>query len=243
MTKDLCELAKATVAELLAKTGHQLTLDDFGDIAELDALARRVERPDDPRAFDLLRIPVQVPGTSITLRPVSIARAEWMRRHVARLFADDVLQYAAMCYALSVADSRHLFVRTDDEHRAAVADLVASIDVAPTELVACMERVMRFDDGGEQGEGGGDPAHIYGPLIASLAREYNGTPDYWLHDANLDTVEAMLDDLWRRQDSELATAAAQAGAKHSSSLWREAIGHMRTKEIEIKRKWSGDDGQ
>ncbi len=234
-TTNLCELAQQTIQPIIDRTGHALSLDDFADVAELNEVAKRVMNPNDPRAFRLLMRPVPVGETGILLHPATISRVLWIHDHASKLFPDDVMQYGAIAFALSVDDPRDLFTMDEADIREGVKAVVETLNATPAELVSAMEQVMRVSSG--EGGGDSDPEYVYGPIVAALVREYGATHDYWMHTASMEVVESTLDDLQRRNESEQEQAASAAGSTHFARAYLDSMAELRVHETALESKW------
>jgi len=235
-TKNLCELAQQTIQPILESTGHELSLADFDDVAALNEVAYKVMHPNDPRAFRLLMRAVPVGETGISLHPATISRVLWIHEYAPKMFVDDVMQYGAMVYALSVKDPRDLFDADADDIAEEVGEIVQKMDVSPAELVTVMGQVMRMTGEGS-GDDDADPEYVYGPIVAALVREYAGSHEYWLHDASMDVVESTLDDMQRRNEAENESSAAAAGSKHFARAYLDSMAELRVHQAELQEKW------
>jgi len=237
-TPKICELAKEAITRILTATKHQLSLDDFDDIAQLNEVARRAMTPNEPHAYRLLARPAEVGTTGILLHPSTISRAWWISDHAHRLFPEEVRLLAAVVYALKVEDPRVLYSLSDSELISEVMEVVKLLDVMPSELLATMEKVLDIPGATGEGDGAGaEPSMIYGPVIAALLREYGGTPDLWLHDTGLETIKTLLEDLRVKVESDNEQVAASAGHKHFARLYLDSMAALRDKEAELMVKW------
>lgn len=223
---------------MLRETGHALSLDDADDVAELDRLAQAVCDPSSGIDSALNDHPVYV--RDIPVFPLTLAHLVYIDEGADALRLDDSMRGVFpvwVCTQSEIADEHWRadimagVVRTwARKCRWTEGDIQAVINLRLRRLV---EAAGTREAKGQVGEGA---------LVAMLAREYGGDPDYWLHRAPISVIEACVAD-WNRQQE------AQASAYRRSSAGRgvavppapspkiKALRAMRECAERIEAKW------
>lgn len=197
--RQLSPLAQDRLAQLLTETGHALTLDDHSHIVRLDELARAVLDPCDDVVDSILNHPVLC--GNVTLKKPSIGKLLWYDEYVVEWFSDrpDV---AELVFAYLLASSN------DEGSTDELVDLKTTekivfkwakmLTATEAEFAEAMARVYPHaeNEDGERGESSQE-----GALMALLAREYGHTPAWWLWEAPISLVNAMLADYVARNEA------------------------------------------
>lgn len=206
----LCLLTEQTVKKLLTETGHVLSLNDVPAIAALDRVAARIEQPDEPEERDILSLPVR--AGNVLLYKLSLGAAAWIEERAAKWFEDKPV-FGDLAVAFASAHSKEPEVLQAIIERSEAVNSITkwkrTIGCDYESLMNGVQKILPEVD--DTTNTGGKAA--YGPIIAMLQREYGATPDYWLWDADPDTIESMLDDMEIRaevEDKALREMAAKA---------------------------------
>ncbi len=193
--------AKRRIAELIARTGHVLTVEDFDDLAAIDKLASKLTSAADPDNESLIARPVYI-GTH-AVYPLTIAHS-LLAEEVMAAAGDD--QGVALLWVTTLPEvtDKHWDMRGS---RKAWRKWARRCRWTQADAEHVME--MRYGHATEGGESGNPD---YGALVAMLCHEYGNTPEYWIYSAPISVVESMVDDFNARQDA-LSKSASKAGGK------------------------------
>lgn len=253
--KKLCPLALEKLAELLKQTGHSLTLDDLDAVARVNELAQAVSGCEDPDEQSLINHPV--PCGNVTLRKPSAGKLFWFGEVASDWFRHNP-ELADLCFAYLLSlpnDEQQLDGLLDRESATAIVSRWAKkLTATEAEFARAIARVYPESDGSEDGD---DHEPIsQGPLFALLAKEYGRDPAWWLWDAPINMVRAMLDDYTARIDAE---HDAQRRASGGGGGWRKggsakpsappATPRMKNQKRlreycnALRKRWSENDGR
>ncbi len=214
MSKELTRLTREAVARLVAETGHVLEIDDFAEIAALDALARLILNPEDQDELDLLAFPVRVGRT--WLYPITLGGSLWLEERAQGWFADLPL-FADLSVAFLLAHGRTPEVLEEITDRPAAMKAIKKwrrgLGCTYKELMAGVTQALPdVDDDAPDGD---NERAKYGPIIALLCREYGGTPEHWMWTESTQRVTALINEHRRRIEDEAEAdykAAQKSGA-------------------------------
>jgi len=212
-------LTRETVSELLDRTGHALRVDDFDALMRLNQLAEAVTRPADRAEQDVLNLPV--PCGRATLRRPSLAKCFWYERRACVWFrGDPLLLNLALGYICAIENTEDaLYALAGPEAtQAALEAFAASLTCSEAEYEAAKALVLPEPSEDDDG----DPVD-YGPTARLLSKVCGGTPQYWMHEADIGFIRAMLDDY-----------AAEVQAEHNSRRRSSIRGQGKRKGGSIK---------
>ena len=234
-------MTKQAIQKLLKETTHQLTLDDFDLLDELDELANgfygtsKTERR-------LLNQPFELCG--ILFYPLTVAKSLWYAEKVAEWELSEVQQEGLLFWLLSVPNSAEQLDIYSDPKKTdkAVKRLSRRLHCAPDEMSAVYAKCV-----GVTGSGGSDDVVDYGGMVASLIREYCGTPDQWLYETPIEKISDLFRAFSERvmaENEANRTSQAKQGKAVAPAPTRklQALSEFRLKVAEIKKLWS-EDGQ
>lgn len=234
-------MTKQAVQKLLTETNHQLTLDDFDLIDELDTLAKgfsgtsKIERR-------LLNQPFELCG--VLFFPLTVAKSLWYAEKVAEWELSSVEQEGLLFWLLSLPNASESLDLYSDPQLAnkAVKKLSRRLHCTSTELNTVYGKcVGNTSSSGDDSDEDVD----YGGMVSSLLREYGGNPDQWLYETPIDTISDLFracsekalaeNEQQRKTASKGGTAVAPPPTKKL-----EALSHFRKKVNAIKLAWSQD---
>lgn len=234
------QLAEETLAQLLQETGHSIQPSDLRDLLELADICNRIQNPEEHTPYDLLRLPVPLGDTGMHLRPVTIARSAWVAQY-ADTWPDELCEYAAVVYALSVDDSESLYTKPQSHHLKFVKAIGPKLDLPEGELERVLDKVMPPVEEGHDNQYE-DIAASYGPLVAALCRMYSNTPHYYLHECPVETVQSLVEEMFRSKQDEAFQTASASGKVTTHPVKMQAQVQLRDKRKALLEKWSDADG-
>lgn len=199
-SRNLNPVAREKCAELLAETGHQLTIDDHAHIARLSQLADRVTGAEDQAEQDLLDMPVPC-GNAVLSKP-NMGKLYWFNECAVRWFHDEpAMREFIFLYLLATPNEKADVQALNDRETTAltVGKWAKGLTATEREVETALARVYPAQDQDEDGDG--DPVQ-QGPLFALLAKEYGRDPDWWMWEPSVGMVQAMLADYTARVEAE-----------------------------------------
>ncbi len=204
---------KRVIKSLVDATGHQLQLEDFSEIAQINELQWDIADPRSDENEGLLALPTR--AGNVVLHPLTLGRAKWLDDVGLPWFkADPYLAEMMLGFVLSrrvdLDEMWRLDTRKDCKREVIrwfkKADCTfAELNVAVVKMVGANE-----DDAEEQEDAEHKPAD-YGPLIGMLCREYGQSPRYWLWDAAAGEVNTLANEYVCRVEAEEEAARTAAG--------------------------------
>lgn len=240
-------LAKTKCAELLQKTKHRLTIEDYEHICTLNGLVEKVVGVDEAtrRIVNL-----QVRCGNLMMGKPSVGKLFWFNEYALDWFKGDT----ALCDLIFA----YLLATPNDD--SIVRDL-CDAEATRTKIFAWAKGITATQDDFETAiarvypvESSGDGDGDCGPLFALLSREYGQSPDYWMWIADKSTVETMIDDYVRRVESEAAAlrkAKSPGGSFYGGSAKPIApsitpkmrhIHNLRKYLSALEKRWSANVG-
>jgi hypothetical protein len=203
---ELTPWTRQTVEDLLARTRHTLTLDDWPLVAALNDADRELADPTTADNAALLRRPVWIRGTACW--PMTIGLAEWLNDVVVPWFRHDEHKLGlAMAWTLTIERPHEVLSTFEgpEEMWRTVRTWARACRWTDTDFEHVLQRWFPQSTPDAKNEGPG-------PLVGLLAREYRMEPDYILNQAGEGLIETLVNDWTRRQDIE-ARAASRARGK------------------------------
>jgi len=193
MTRKLEKITEDAVKKLLDETGHQLTLTDFEDIYKLNEIGRRIANPEEIEAWDLLNMPVWA-GKVKLYRP-SLGVILWISDVAAVWFASNpVLLDVSIAYACSrecIEDELRSF-RDAREAKKAVKKWWRRCRCSYVEMEEALIKLLNLDDSGPVVEEKESISLDYGPVVATLIKEFGGSQADWVWNKPIDEVNSMV---------------------------------------------------
>lgn len=197
--------------DMMQRTGHALTVEDFDDIRELDDLARKVADPADGVDSPLTSHVVFVRG--VPVYPLTLAHLQFLDESRERLGDDDAAMAAVALWVATlpeIADELY----NDANAGKAFRDWSRRCRWTEADMQTVMAlryaRLFNQAAGSDGSDGGGSTS----ALIGMLCREYGETPRHWMHDASVDLIEALVADYTRTQQAQAqAYNRTRAGSK------------------------------
>lgn len=180
-------MARQEIQKLLSQTGHSLTIDDFDVICKLDELAELVTNPKgDSSSFP--KSPVRLCKYLISSPTISIT--QWYNECAVEWWGSSGFCDLALGYSLQVTiTSDWLWQQDKKTLEREIRKFARGLDCTPAEYEEVIKSVLpSVEDNGDD-----DKDSSYGPLISLLCKEYSGSPDYWIKEAKIDTIQALVD--------------------------------------------------
>lgn len=235
------------VQKLLDETGYALQLDDLSDIIELNDLAKRVTGPDG--AYDdIYNWPIKC--ANLLLRPLSLGKLSWYNNRALAWFDDDTETLSTvLAFLMSIENTEQAIwdLSSPEQAKEAIETWEQTVEASPVQLAYAVDKVIGKRTSSTQK---GDLADNYGPMISLLCREYGETPRYWMYEADLAVINAMMADYTNRLNQQMKqnqkiskgkTANRQA-QKPIVTPSMEATLQFRKKLLELKEKWGAGHG-
>ena len=229
------ELTKRTVQKLLTETDHVLVVEDFDCLERLDKLACKVTDPTESENAQILAAPYYVGG--IAIKPITIGTAKYIDTVLRDMCAEDEDLFAiALGWAMT---------KPSTELWNLWCDQVAAIKEINSFWNGCQWRTDEMEGlllWAFNTDADGNGVTDYGAVVGLLCREYNATPDYWLHEASAAMVSTMLNDWSKRQEEEKDQARKQAAKNHTHinvgiTLKGIAMHKFNMAEVELRAQW------
>ncbi|HMO52305.1 MAG TPA: hypothetical protein PKE26_11885 [Kiritimatiellia bacterium] len=236
-------LARRVVDRVIAQGGKLDALEHFGDLAELDRLAREMSNPPIAAELDLLDAPVVVDG--VALRRLSWAAREWLADSAYGWWADDPATLD-LAYAWAMAHARNKRALQAVRHNPAearrivrewAADTTANYDAI---LAAC--RFLSPKPKPRQERKADEPDPGVGPILLTLLTETNHPLDYWIFEAPAELVEetlARIHENWRADTARLARALGKDVAPYVSKWHLAATRRFNDAAAAFEKKLTG----
>lgn len=199
-------MAIQKIKELLSQTGHELSLEDFDVVAELDRRGDAVTNPSGDET-DVFSIPVRL-GKYLLCSP-TISKMTWYNECALKWWEDsDVADYALGYMLQPHIKGSWLYRQTKKFTEHQVMVYARGLNVSPQAYEEAIQAVIGV------GDGDGNNQDLYGPLIAFLTKEYHATPKYWADEADVDLIGALMKD---HMDG-VATQNAQASKQSKVAI-------------------------
>ncbi len=231
-------LTKKTMKEILNRTSHAITVDDFDLISELDELACEVAQVSKLHRR-LLREPFELCG--ILFYPLTVAKSLWFNEKIIEWEVQPVHHEPFLFWLMSLPNEQGVFDQFCKRKQAdrAIRRFSRRLTCSPDEIAETYQKCI-----GSSGGGSGRDVD-YGGMIAVLLREYGGTPDQWLCEEPIPRISDLLRAYSERVNRENAANSDVAnGAKQVvSQQTLEALHNLREKRNEIIKLWTEDDGK
>lgn len=195
MPASLHILARRVVERVRAAGATVDPVEHFGEIAELDRLARAIDAPPIATELDLLDAPIVV--DDVELRRLSWAAREWLATDAYDWWRNDAGQLdLAYAWAMAHARDKAALQRVRQGERAARAELSrwARGTTANYDAIMAACRYLSPKSTGEKANSQRDTddrSHI-GPVLLTLLTETHHPLDYWIFEAPAELVEATL---------------------------------------------------
>ena len=231
--------ARQFLAELLKKSDHTLSLDDFDDILRLHVAAEEVREPGSNHV-EWSNLPMLTCGPPL-FQP-TFAAIEWLEVYALEWYGNDVVKSdIATAYACHMARVPDIFAELTDKR---VTDKTLKafrrrLGVNHTQLRKALEQLLGTPKQVSEHEG---QQLRFGPLVALLCREYGASPDYWINDAPISLCMSMLDDYDARMRAEWKAMQKASKGKCGPpppppAPLAEALKNRRGIEVDIENKW------
>ena len=211
-------LAAASLQRLIDEGIPLDPLADFGAIAEINDLAEAATRPRPSIVTDaILDAPVVCGG--VRFRALTIAAHLWLRDVATpALEDDDYLCGLAIPFAMANRDALDELNEASDIRRAVKRwGRKACCRITDAQLAGVFRHFgIELEESSipDDAEDRQDISEQYGNVLALLIREYGGDPNYWIFDANPQTVDVCLRDVMLKAHYEAEdhrTSAAKGG--------------------------------
>ncbi len=195
MPSSLHILAARVVKRVTDAGGAVDPVEHFGELAELDRLARAIDAPPVATELDLLDAPICV--EDVELRRLSWAAREWLATDAFTWWKDDPGQLdLAYAWAMVHARDKAALQYVRQGERAALQMILAWARSTTANYDAIMAacRYLTPKTTGEKPKTAADPqdrSHI-GPVLLTLLTETTQPLDYWIFEAPSELVEATL---------------------------------------------------
>lgn len=182
------------LASLEKETGKRLTLEnDFADLYRLHELGEAMSHPGSAAdEAHLLDLPVQVEG--VNFWRLGLGSILWLNSLGQWFDEDDPILTCAPFFAMAHARDRQRFadLNSEDAVRSAINEWADALPVSveSLELVARELTPLESSIPSKPGDG-------YGPVMSILLVEIGQDIDHWLWKASAETVEDVLDGLFR----------------------------------------------
>lgn len=227
-------MAKQEVEKLLSQTEHHLTLDDFALLQELNDAAERVTNPKGETS-DFPSLPVRLGKYLIAAPTISIS--QWYNDCAIEWWGQTGLADLALGFALQVhITGPWLWEQDRKTLERAVKKFARGLNCTPEEYERILKTVLPMSDSEEQG---GD-SEGYGPLIALLCKEYSSTPDYWVHEANIETIQTLVESYMEGLEAEfrqVQKASKQSSLPPFKTPKMAALETFRSKSNLVREAW------
>jgi hypothetical protein len=182
-------MAKQEIQKLLSQTEHTLTVDDFSLLSDLNKAAERVTDPTGDKG-KFPRIPIRLCGLLLVAPTISIT--QWYNECAMSWWGDSSYSDLAMGYVLqSHITGDWLWEQDRKTLEKEMRKFARKLQCTPSEYEDALKQVLGIE--GDIGDAGDEDEGNFGPLISLLCKEYSGTPEYWLHSADMDTISALVD--------------------------------------------------
>lgn len=231
-------MTKQAIKKLLTETGHSLTADDLDLIEQLDEIAKGFSGTTTAERR-LLNQPFELCG--VLFYPLTVAKSLWYAEKVTEWELAPTEQEGLLFWLLSTPNADDALDLYSDPKKAdkAVRKLSRRLHCTPSEMNTVYEKCTGVGESGD-GEGKAD----YGGMVASLIREYGGTPDQWLYETPIEKITDLFRSLSERVIAENNVSRASA-AKNGKAIAPapsrklEMLGKFRKKVTEIEGIWNG----
>ena len=225
--------AKQRLTEILDRTGHALAVDDFDDIAKLDTLAAKISDPTSGIDSPLTEHAVYI--GNVPVYPITLSHLQYIDEASVLLpgMEDNRTLIALWVSTLEYISDEHydakyahrLFRAWAKRSRWTEGDMQAVIAL----------RFSRFAANPDDSE-----SENTGALIGFLVKEYGSTPKYWMNEAPISVIEAVVSDWQRRQNAQAVAHSRSAGGKATPPAPTpkyEAMKNFRIAAELLEQKW------
>ena len=219
--------------EIQNRTGHVLVVEDFEAIARLDLLAAKVSDPTSGIDSPLTEHAVYI--KNVPVYPVTLSHLQYIDEASVLLpdMEDNRTLVALWVSTLEYISDDHyepkhayrLFRAWAKRSRWTEADMQAVIAL----------RFSKFTDNQDDSE-----SENTGALIGFLVKEYGSTPKYWMNEAPISVIEAVVSDWQRRQNAQAVAHSRSAGGKATPPAPTpkyEAMKNFRIAAELLEQKW------
>jgi len=234
------EMTKQTIKRLLIDVNHALTVEDFDDIEELDALADTVAGVSASERR-LLNSPFELCG--IKFYPLTVAKSLWFAEKVKEWEIGDDYTDAFMFWILTLPLKEEAFEEFElyKSVNKAMKKLARKMHFTHDEINEICTRCI----GSSSGESSGDAQ--FGGMIACLIREFGQSPDYWLYQTPIEKIHVLYDQIIARVSAEENANRAKSATKGKAKAQTvttsvKSLGAFQAKVREIESKWRSNDG-
>ena len=201
MSKRLTKKTEEAIKKLAEETKHQLSLEDWADIAELDEIGKRIANPSDLSEWDIVDAPVW--AGRVKLYPMTLSAFLWLQERGIPWFEKSSL-YLDVAIAFVLSKSYNMNdvwrLRGRRETLKAISKFWRKAHCSRKELERAFKVICPQEDTKEDQE-----AAAYGPVIASMVKNHGHTKDYWMNEASIKEIVSLLN-----SDAEQAQAETYA---------------------------------
>jgi hypothetical protein len=228
-------MAKQEIEKLLSQTDHTLTVDDFTLLKDLNDAGERVSNPTgEEDSFPVL--PVIAGGHIFSAPTISIT--QWYNDRALPWWGESNYSHLALGYSLQVKiTGKWLWEQERSFLEKELLSFAKGLDCTPEEYESAILSVINTDEdsGGDEGSGSAN----YGPLISMLCKEYGGEPDYWIHQADLNTLQSLMSSYMTGLEMEYASAkgGGKGGLPPFKTPKMAAIEKFREQSNLVERAW------
>jgi len=221
------------IQEIQKRTGHVLVVEDIPTIAKLDLLADKVADPSSGIDSPLTEHAVYV--KNVPVYPVTLSHLQYIDEASVLLpgMEDNRTLIALWVSTIEYISDEHydpkyayrLFRAWAKRSRWTESDMQAVIAL----------RFSRFAANPDDSQ-----SENTGALIGFLAKEYGSTPKYWMNEAPISVIEAVVSDWQRRQNAQAAAHSRSAGGKATPPAPTpkyEALKNFRIAAELLEQKW------
>jgi hypothetical protein len=218
--------AKQAIKKLVQQTNHQLSVDDFEDILELNELANQLSNIID---FEGKLLPIYLTG-DILIYPPTISKLIILEEF-ANKFESNIMQLSFFAYILSLPNKQEYIIETIhfDKLKSKVKAFGSKLDIGEDELMDKINEVM------PRNTGGGKASGQLKSLLSILCRATGQSPDYWLYEADVNLIHQIVADYIKDIERQHSIFGQKTG---SSNITMKYLFNFRMKVKEIKEKWS-----
>ena len=214
-------IAQAGIKELKERWGVE---PDLAEMIWLHELGLLVENPPGVVPLDVLDLPVSV--GNVTLWGFTIGASLWWRECALNWFdGDESIAEQTLAFTLAHSREPEKIRELTDRHATtrAVKKWANGIGCTDRELNWPIDKILSDDEEAEENDD--DIAADWGGLVASLCKQYGGTPEYWTWEASQDVALGMIS---KAVDMDAASQGDISDAyKKANANFREAISQIR----------------
>ena len=184
-------MAKREIEKLLSQTGHNLSIDDFKFLKNLNEAADCVTNPaSEDGIYPCL--PVRLGGHLFV--PPTISIIQWYSHCAIKWWENSGYWDFAIGYALQIHISGEWLWQQDRKFlEKEIRRFSRKLNCSTKEYETVIKSIINSESDDSTDDNSGDESegfNNYGPLISLLCREFGNSPDYWIHEADMNTIKA-----------------------------------------------------